>query len=118
VCLLRRREEIHAVAKELCLAKDKRFRAAETPLAGGRRSSMPRWTQREVEQLRGLYPDRENLEVARELGRTVTSVANKAYQLGLKKSPQLLASIGRANIAQRYAAGEAEARSAARASRV
>ena len=108
VCMLRRRDEILAVARELCLAKDKRFRAAVAPATGGGRSSMPRWTDDEVERLRELYPDRDNLAVARELGRTVTSVANKAYQLGLKKSPQLLATIGRANIAQRYAAAGAD----------
>jgi hypothetical protein len=70
---------------------------------------MPRWSPAETERLRALYPDRDNLTVAKELGRTVTSVANKANQLGLKKSPGLLADIGRANVGVRYGrAGEGE----------
>jgi hypothetical protein len=63
---------------------------------------MPRWTPPEVERLRAIYPDRDNLAVAQALGRTVTSVANKANQLGLRKSPLLLADIGRANVSLRY----------------
>lgn len=115
VSLMRDRREIAAVAKRLCLAKDKRFRAAQglgrakldvksaAATAGKpRRSRMPRWTSAEVEQLRQLYPDQDNLTVARALGRTVTSVANKAYQLGIHKTAALLTSIGRSNIAYRY----------------
>ena len=45
------------------------------------------------------------LEIARELGRSVASIANKANQLGLRKSPALLARIGRANVAIRYTDG-------------
>jgi len=123
ICLLRRQDEIRSVAQELCLAKDKRFRAAgqqrsllqkgtqkgprgasksARAAAGVARSPMPRWTSEEVKRLRELYPDHDNLTVARELGRTVTSVANKAYQLGIKKSAELLADIGRTNISHRY----------------
>ena len=115
VCLLRERGEIRSVAKELCLAKDKRFQAGQqrparerdgvvdgVAVAGAGRSPMPRWTSEEVRRLRELYPDHDNLTVARELGRTVTSVANKAYQLGIKKSAELLADIGRSNISHRY----------------
>ena len=69
---------------------------------GSNKVPMPRWTQTEIEQLRALYPDLANLTVARRLGRTVTSVANKANQLGLKKSPHLLADIGRTNVGMRY----------------
>ena len=63
---------------------------------------MPRWTDDEIVRLREIYADRDNLAVARMLGRTVTSVANKANQLGLKKSRRLLADIGRTNVAVRY----------------
>ncbi|MFK7738938.1 MAG: SANT/Myb-like DNA-binding domain-containing protein [Planctomycetota bacterium] len=73
-----------------------------SPGAVEARSSMPRWTSEEVQRLRELYPHRDNLAVARELGRTVTSVANKAYQLKIRKSANVLADIGRANIAMRY----------------
>ena len=112
VCLMRRREDIRAAAAKLCLAKDKRFCAQRVGRAGGnaaasaRPSAMPRWTEQEVQLLAKLYPDHDNLKVARALGRTVTSVANKAYQLGIKKSPALLANIGRANISRRYGKDE------------
>jgi len=105
-------------AAQLCLAKDKRFRASprlseveRTEPGRGRR--MPRWTPAEVECLRALYPERGNLDVARELGRTVTSVANKAHQLGLHKDAALLTRIGRANVGWRYGqAGVDDPRSA------
>ncbi|MFO1032258.1 MAG: hypothetical protein U1F60_14355 [Planctomycetota bacterium] len=94
-------------ALQLCLAKDKRFRASPRPSVvehaePGRGRRMPRWTPQEVERLRRLYPERGNLDVARELGRTVTSVANKAHQLGLHKDAELLSRIGRANVGWRY----------------
>lgn len=137
VSLMRSRTEIAVAAKGLCLAKDKRFQAAQVSSARarqgaalaaalvaqsdgnssskrpgntGKRSSMPRWTPDEVEQLRKLYPDQDNLAVARALGRSVTSVANKAYQLGIHKTAALLTSIGRSNIAFRYASDDAATR--------
>ncbi len=107
VSLSRPAAAIAAKAAELCLAKDKRFRASARPsvverdeLGRGRR--MPRWTPAEVERLRMLYPALGNLDVARALGRTVTSVANKAHQLGLHKDAELLTRIGRANVGWRY----------------
>jgi hypothetical protein len=89
VCLGRTAEDIERQAAELCLAKDKGF---------VRLASMPRWTQAEVSRLRELYPHRDNLEIARELGRSVASVANKASQLGLGKSLERLRAMGRANV--------------------
>ena len=111
VCLLRARAEIRIVAEKLCLAKDKRFQARvqwapEVGAGASRRGSMPRWNADEVQRLRELYPDLDNLSVARALGRTVTSVANKAHQLGIKKSAEMLADIGRANISLRYREGK------------
>jgi hypothetical protein len=100
VALLRPRTEVVAMAAQLCLAKDKRFRKAAQTRAAAK--AMPRWTAAQVERLRTLYPDLDNLEVARQLGRTVTSVANKAHQMGLHKSRDLLARIGRDNVAVRY----------------
>jgi hypothetical protein len=107
VCLSRPRHEIAAMAARLCLAKDKRFVAPVEEPAAARR--MPRWTAEQVEQLRQVYADRDNLAVARVLGRTVTSVANKANLLGLKKSPALLADIGRHNVRSRYRRDEGAA---------
>ncbi|MBL9077699.1 MAG: hypothetical protein JNL08_09355 [Planctomycetes bacterium] len=114
VCLLRPAAEIAARARSLCLAKDKRFaaraQAAEAaPVAAVARLRMPRWTHAEEARLRELYADRDNLAVARELGRTVASIANKANLLGLKKSSAVLAAIGRTNIEARYGRGEAAA---------
>ncbi|MCA8942207.1 MAG: hypothetical protein KDB80_06560 [Planctomycetes bacterium] len=96
VCLSRSRDDIRTMAQTLCLRKDKGARPS-----GQGRMRMPRWTDDEVEKLRELYPVRQNLEIAREIGRSVTSVANKAHQLGLKKSEQIRKRIGAANAASR-----------------
>ncbi|MCR9245355.1 MAG: hypothetical protein NXI31_10005 [bacterium] len=107
LCILRPVAEIVAMARELCLAKDKRFSASARRRAGGGEAAadgpkMPRWSAAEVEKLREIYAEHDNLEIARHLGRTVASVANKANHLGLKKSPEILADIGRANVKSRY----------------
>ncbi len=129
VSLMRSHSEIAIAAQRMCLAKDKRFQSACNNAAadnaprvgkGGKpkpvvRSRMPRWMSTEVEMLRQIYPDHDNLAVARELGRSVTSVANKAFQLGIQKSAAMLTSIGRSNIAQRYHSKEEEAAAAAAA---
>lgn len=116
VCLQRAEADIVAMAAAMCLAKDKRFAAREAwrkvpaPVAATpERMRMPRWTAAEVERLRELYADRDNLTVARMLGRSVTGVANKANQLGLKKSQAVLAAIGRVNVAVRYTSTDGEA---------
>ena len=113
VVLLRPRAEIAEMARRLCLAKDKRFSALVARAAASENGTtpareMPRWAPADVDKLRALYADRDNLAVARALGRTVAGIANKANQLGLKKSPGTLARIGRTNVGLRYAAsGEA-----------
>ena len=86
-------DEIAAKARELCLAKDKGV---------GTGIRMPRWTPDEVARLRAIYPDKTNLEIARALGRSVTSIANKAHQLGLSKSQRALRMMGRKNVAIRH----------------
>lgn len=100
VCLSRSLVEIQQQARLLCLAKDKRHATDAAPHGGERR--MPRWTGAEVAKLRELYPTAENLEVAQALGRSVVSVANKASQLGLKKSGDLRAEVGRRNVLIRH----------------
>jgi hypothetical protein len=107
VCMLRRVADLTAMARDLCLAKDKRHAAAArlvgpAPSAAVARTRMPRWAATEVARLRELYPTLDNLAVAQALGRTVTSVANKANQLGLHKDGAVLAAIGRANVSRRY----------------
>jgi hypothetical protein len=95
VCLQRPADQVVATARQLCLRKDKRWRH------GGPRP-MPRWSGEEVRRLRELYPGHDNLEIARILGRSVASVANKASQLGLHKSSALLERIGRTNVRVRF----------------
>jgi len=101
VCLQRRAADIAAAAARLCLSKDKRFSKARLRTV----RTMPRWSAAEVERLRAIYPDHDNLLIAAQLQRTVASVANKAFQLGLQKSTVLLARIGRNNVAVRYGDG-------------
>ncbi len=105
VCLSRPRDEIEAEAKRLCLRKDKRLLAGRVEREVGRRvvlQPMPRWDDASVDLLRRMYPDADNLDIARRLGRTVTGVANKAHQLGLRKSPAALARMGRKNVEMRH----------------
>ena len=101
VCISRSRAQIAKMAARLCLAKDKRFTAAVASSSTAR-TSMPRWSRDDVDRLEELYPDRDNLEIAQILSRSVASVANKASQLGLRKSKIALARMGRANVARRY----------------
>ncbi len=101
VCLSRSVRQIQKIATKFCLSKDTRF-VASSPETTGQRVSMPRWTDEDERQLRSLYPDHENLDIARELGRSVASVANKASQLGLKKSRRVLREMGRKNVSIRY----------------
>ena len=54
------------------------------------------------------YPFRPNLEIARDLNRTVKSVVSKAHNLGLKKSSDRLREMGRENVSQRYREDELE----------
>ncbi|TAH34569.1 MAG: hypothetical protein EYC70_16685 [Planctomycetota bacterium] len=98
--LSRGEEEIHAKARELCLAKDKAFTHRYQT---ARRTRMPRWTVEEVQRLSALYPVRSNLDIARELRRSVKSVVSKAHDLGLHKNDERLREMGRENVRQRYA---------------
>jgi len=100
VCLSRTRGQIERMAGAMCLSKDKRF-VAVAP-GSSEKTRMPRWSKQEVSLLIALYPDRDNLEIARQLGRSVASVANKASQLRLRKSRQTLRAMGRQNVRARY----------------
>lgn len=105
VCMSRSRRQIARMARRFCLAKDKKFTAQGGSLAVACRTTMPRWGASEVIRLQELYTDRDNLEIARAFGRSVASVANKASQMGLKKSRNVLAEIGRQNVKHRYSDG-------------
>ena len=44
------------------------------------------WSRQEEALLRKMYPDNSILDIANQLGRTVSMVAGKAHRLGLRKS--------------------------------
>lgn len=100
VCLSRSRAQIATVARQLCLSKDKRFSSREQ--VGEPNRAMPRWTVEDERRLVSMYANRDNLDIARRLGRSVASVANKASQLGLRKSRRVLREMGRRNVSVRY----------------
>lgn len=92
--------EIESCAGRLCLSKDKAFLRRQT---GGKATTrMPRWQPSELEQLRRLYPQSSNLEIAKLLNRSVKSIVSKAHNLGLKKDPSRLKEMGRQNVGLRY----------------
>lgn len=62
----------------------------------------PRWTDAELAILRKLYRTRSNAEIARVLGRKVSSVVFKAHRLGLSKGVRRLREMGRENVARRW----------------
>ena len=94
VALARPRAVIERLARELCLGRDKRSHPDTV--------RMPRWTDAQVKALVRLYPTQDNLAIARALLRSVQSVANKAWQLGLEKNSETLAKMGRRNVARRW----------------
>ena len=63
---------------------------------------MPRWTEDEVQRLIEVYGNLDNQAISRELGRSITSIANKAWQLGISKSIEQLAKVGRSNVNRRH----------------
>jgi hypothetical protein len=52
----------------------------------------PPWTAREIAIVRNLYPDTPTAQLAKRLGRSVSTVYQRAQQLGLHKSAAYLAS--------------------------
>jgi len=102
VILGRSVESIRRQAARYALAKDKAF---VRKLKGASSTRMPRWTEKELELLRELYPAEANLEIARRLSRSVKSVVSKAHHLGLKKDEERLREMGRQNVSRRYSRG-------------
>ena len=92
--------DIEECATRLCLSKDKAFLRRQT---GGKATTrMPRWQASELDQLRQLYPQASNLDIAKLLNRSVKSIVSKAHNLGLKKDPSRLKEMGRQNVSLRY----------------
>jgi len=100
----RPRASVSDKATELCLAKDKAF---VRKISGDEVTTrMPRWTAKEIEMLKEMYPVHSNLEIAQLLNRSVKSVVSKAHNIGLKKDPQRLQEMGRQNVSLRYSRQE------------
>lgn len=59
-------------------------------------SHYPRWSAKEIELLKKLYPHRNSQEVADKIGRSIGMVRARACKLGLKKSKKYFKTIGRA----------------------
>lgn len=66
------------------------------------RGKMPRWTEAEISTLRELYPHIPNKQVARSIGRSVTSVVCRAQRMGLRKTPERLREMGLENVRGRW----------------
>ncbi len=62
----------------------------------------PRWTKAEVAILKRLYRTHSNVEIAKVLGRKVSSVVFKAHRLRLAKGIRRLREMGRENILRRW----------------
>lgn len=91
------RERLHEAAERFMLSKDKALMAKMRV-----KTAMPRWSDHDIEELRRMYADTSNLELARLLGKSVKSVVSKAHNLGIKKSPEYLRAMGRENVVGRY----------------
>ena len=92
-------DRIEEKALELRLAKDKGYQRRK---GAGAPVKMPRWRAEEVEELKKLYPEHDNLSIATHLNRTVKSVVSKAHDLVLRKSSERLRDMGRENVRARY----------------
>ena len=53
------------------------------------------WSKSEVSLLRKLFPNNSTAKVAGRLGRSLSTVTNKASRMGLKKTKKHLKSLGR-----------------------
>jgi hypothetical protein len=85
--------------------------------ASARAGKRPRWTKDEIVILKRLYRTHSNAEIAKVLGRTVSSVVFKGYRLGLSKGVRRLREMGRENVGKRWSS-KSRARSRRRRPRV
>jgi hypothetical protein len=79
-----------------------------------RNAPRPRWTQRELDLLRQLYPNQHTKDVAAAIGRPAGNCYRKAAELGIRKAPEWLSHVARVRTAapghgshaMRFAAGQ------------
>ena len=62
----------------------------------------PRWTKEEISILRRLYRRNSNADIAKVLGRKVSSVVFKGHRLSLSKGARRLKEMGQENIRMRW----------------
>jgi len=62
----------------------------------------PRWTKEEISILRRLYRRNSNADIAKAIGRKVSSVVFKGHRLGLSKGARRLKEMGQENIRMRW----------------
>ncbi len=92
--------QIEAKAKEMCLAKDKKFVSSNNVSAAS--TPMPRWTKEDTAALVRMHGTASNAQIAQHLERTTKAVTSKANSLGLKKTTEHLRKMGRDNVDWRY----------------
>lgn len=75
--------------------------------ARSKRSRMPAhpWSAEDEKKLKAMYPDHPATSIAAEMGRTYANVLAKARRMGLRKSPEFLAS----DLAKRLTGGQGKA---------
>lgn len=66
-----------------------------------RGARLRRWTNAEADILRAEYRMKSSFELAKKLGRTVSSVQSMAHKLGLTKCHARLVEMGRENVRRR-----------------
>jgi len=64
-------------------------------MAGRKKLVKGAWSKNEVKLFKKLFPSRSSQEVAKQLGRSLSSITHKANKLGLKKTKKYLRSLGR-----------------------
>lgn len=61
----------------------------------GRSTPRPRWTPRELDLLRELYPHQHTKDVAAAIGRPAGNCYRKAAELGIRKAPEWISHVAR-----------------------
>jgi hypothetical protein len=84
------------------MKKSAKAKPGKTMKARAKPRKRPRWTREEISTLRRLYRSKSNADIARILGRTVSSIVFKGYRLGLSKGIRRLKEMGRENINKRW----------------
>ncbi len=84
------------------MPKSEQSQKAKAKTPAKRSRVRPRWTSEEITILKRLYRTHSNAEIAKVLGRKVSSVVFKGHRLGLSKGIRRLKEMGRENIRRRW----------------